>query len=231
MKRPLLPVALLYIGGILCGEYAHPPLPVLFGASFLAAALALAFSARSRLAVRLACGIDGMDRRLLARRDSCARRFAFAIGPAAGRDAFARRSSGACPHSGFSSAEGGNFAHSSALIEANGIFIGDTWQPAFGKVIATVPGDLSSNFFEGQSVEVAGVIHPPDGPLAQGLFDARAYYARQGVFYQLQAASTNDFRLSGARESMRAAGFRTVPPMGDENSGAGFARARTNRCD
>ena len=44
----------------------------------------------------------------------------------------------------------------------------------------------------------------PDGPLAQGLFDARAYYARENVFYQLQAASTNDIRLAGQGVSLRA---------------------------
>jgi hypothetical protein len=48
MKRPLLPVALLYIVGILCGEIAHPSLPVLFGVSLLTAAFALAY-ARGRV--------------------------------------------------------------------------------------------------------------------------------------------------------------------------------------
>jgi len=43
MKRPLLPVALLYSGGILCGEFAHPPLRFLFAAAFVTATVALAF--------------------------------------------------------------------------------------------------------------------------------------------------------------------------------------------
>ncbi|HUD82256.1 MAG TPA: ComEC/Rec2 family competence protein [Candidatus Saccharimonadales bacterium] len=202
MKRPLLPVALLYIGGIFCGQYAHPALPVLFGASFLAAALALA-SARGRIwltgllvvltgwtgACRRAAILAPDDLRLqLGQRTEETRLRGIIQAPPAQR-IFERG--------------GRELSHSSALIEVSGIFIGDTWQPAFGKVIATVPGVLSSNFFEGQSVEVAGVIHPPGVPLAQGLFDARTYYARQGVFYELQAASTNDFHLPGARDLKR----------------------------
>jgi hypothetical protein len=44
MKRPLLPVACLLIGGILCGELARPSLPLLFGTSFAVAATALAWN-------------------------------------------------------------------------------------------------------------------------------------------------------------------------------------------
>ncbi len=43
MKRPLLTVALLYICGILCGEHLRLALRVLFGMSFLVAALTLMF--------------------------------------------------------------------------------------------------------------------------------------------------------------------------------------------
>jgi competence protein ComEC len=202
MKRPLLPVALLYIAGILCGQFAHPRLPILFSASFIAAILALA-SARGRVWVSgllvVLTGWTGAcwhaailapdDLRLqVGQRPVEARLRGVILAPPAQR-IFERA--------------GRELSHSSALIESSGIFIGQSWQPAFGKVIATVPGILSADFFEGQSVEIAGVIHPPDGPLAQGLFDARAYYKREGVFYQLQAASTNDFHLDGARQSTR----------------------------
>jgi ComEC/Rec2-related protein len=200
MKRPLLPVALLYIGGILCGEFAHPPLPVLFGAAFLVAGMALAFSGGriwlSALLIALtgwtgACWREAVlapdDLRLqLGQRTEETRLRGVITAPPAQR-IFERGAR--------------ELAHSSALIDADEIFIDDKWRPAFGKVIATVPGILSSNFFEGQNVEVNGVINPPAGPLAQGLFDARAYYARLGVFYQLRAGSTNDFEVRATRES------------------------------
>jgi ComEC/Rec2-related protein len=202
MKRPLLPVALLYIGGILCGQYVHPALSVLFGVSFLAAALALAWTQGrvwlSGVLVVLtgwtgACwhaailAPDDLRLQLGQRTEETRLRGVIQAPPA--QRIFERG--------------GREVSHSSTLIKANGIFIGDTWQPAFGKVIATVPGVLSSNFFEGQSVEVAGVIRPPGGPLAPGLFDTRAYYAQQGVYYQLRAGSTDDFQIASARDSKR----------------------------
>ena len=205
MKRPLLPVALLYIGGILCGEYVRPALPILFGVSFLAAAIALAFPRGRFWLTGLLVVLTGWtgacwhaailapdDLRLqLGQRTEETRLRGMILAPPAQR-IFERG--------------GQEYSHSSVLIEANGIFVGNAWQPALGKVIATAPGALSPDFFEGQSVEIAGVAHPPDGPAARGLFNARAYYAREGVFYQLQAASTNDFRLAnkGASERLPA---------------------------
>ncbi len=202
MKRPLLPVALLYIAGILCGQYAHPPLPVLFGASFLAAALALA-SVRGRI------WLTGLLLVLTGWTGACWH--AAILAPDDLRLQLGQRTAETrlrgviqTPPAQWVFERGGRvLSNSTALVEAKGIFIGNTWQPAFGKVIATAPGVLSSNFFEGQSVEVSGVIHPLGGPAARGLFDARAYYGREGVFHQLQAASTNDFHLPVGREFER----------------------------
>ena len=65
---------------------------------------------------------------------------------------------------------------------------------------------LPGEFFAGQAVEVTGVLAPPPVPVAEGLFDYRAYLRRQGVYYQLTASSANDWRLLDAR---------TTPPLGD----------------
>jgi ComEC/Rec2-related protein len=79
------------------------------------------------------------------------------------------------------------FWHTSALLSAGEIWRGGQWQPVFGKVIAGTSGVLASNFFNGRSVEVSGIIRPLRGPLAGGLFDPRRYYERQEVYFQLQA--------------------------------------------
>src|SRR5439155_15486753 len=68
------------------------------------------------------------------------------------------------------------------------------WHPAFGRVAVATPGLLSENFFGGQTIEVTGVIRPPKGPAAEGLFDYRTYLRRQGIYYQLLVESTNDWR-------------------------------------
>ncbi|HXA45231.1 MAG TPA: ComEC/Rec2 family competence protein, partial [Candidatus Angelobacter sp.] len=71
----------------------------------------------------------------------------------------------------------------------------DDWEPALGTVLVTTPDVPGSNFFGGQTVEIAGVIAPPPLPLAQGLFDYRDYLKTRGIYYELKADSTNDWQL------------------------------------
>ena len=61
-----------------------------------------------------------------------------------------------------------------------------SWTASGARPLATSsqapPGILPTNVFEGQTVEVCGVIQPPGGPVADGMFDARAFYKRESVF-------------------------------------------------
>jgi competence protein ComEC len=93
---------------------------------------------------------------------------------------------------------------SSALIEASEICLNDAWEPAVGRVVAGAPGILPANIFEGQRVEVRGDIQPPRGPIAEGLFNPRAFYKREGVFFQLQTYTTNDWKVPAADASASA---------------------------
>ena len=68
------------------------------------------------------------------------------------------------------------------------------WQPAAGEIIVSTPGDLATNFFGGQSVEIKGVIGRPPPPLAEGLFDDRAWLETRGIFYELKTQSANDWK-------------------------------------
>ncbi len=69
------------------------------------------------------------------------------------------------------------------------------WRSASGRVTVSTSGILPSDFFGGRTVEVDGVIRPPRGAVAEGVFDYRAFLARQGIYYQVQVESTNDWRL------------------------------------
>jgi len=69
------------------------------------------------------------------------------------------------------------------------------WQPAAGRIAVTTLGVLSTNIFVGQEVEITGVAAPPKVAVAEGMFDYRAYLKQQGIFYQLQAASEQDWRV------------------------------------
>ena len=68
------------------------------------------------------------------------------------------------------------------------------WQPAAGQMAVTTLGVLSSSVFIGQEVEITGVAAPPKIATAEGMFDYRAYLKQQGIYYQLQAGSEQDWR-------------------------------------
>jgi ComEC/Rec2-related protein len=69
------------------------------------------------------------------------------------------------------------------------------WQPAYGRILVMTPGSPPTECFEGDPAEITGVLAPPPGPLAEGLFDYQTYLRRQGVYYQLKCESTNDWLL------------------------------------
>jgi competence protein ComEC len=69
-----------------------------------------------------------------------------------------------------------------------------SWQPAQGRLAVSTPGALT-NFFARQVVEVLGVAAPPKIAAAEGTFDYRAYLRQLGIYYHLQAASEQDWQL------------------------------------
>jgi len=82
-----------------------------------------------------------------------------------------------------------------AEVQVSAISRHHEWQPAFGRVAVTTSGVLNGRYFAGQSVEVTGVLRQPARPAAEGLFDYRKYLEWKGIYYQLQAHNTNDWRL------------------------------------
>ena len=70
------------------------------------------------------------------------------------------------------------------------------WWNAHGEVMAATKGDLSGEFFQGRPIEVTGVIRPPRGPMAAGLFDYRQYLHRQGIHHELRVDSPQEWRLT-----------------------------------
>ena len=98
---------------------------------------------------------------------------------------------------------------SHALVEVTALQRRNEWQPAVGRVAVATPGVLDTNFFAGRAVELTGVLRQPRGALAPGLFDYRAFLAWQGVWFQLQCADTNDWRLTASSPQPLA------PPLTD----------------
>lgn len=71
----------------------------------------------------------------------------------------------------------------------------DVWQPASGTVLVTTPDVPPPEMFRGQNVEVSGALAPPAGPVAEGLFDFRAYLAQRGIDFELKTMSWSDWKL------------------------------------
>ena len=99
------------------------------------------------------------------------------------------------PHLKMSAPDDPSTQRSLAQIQVQALRRGANWQPAAGSIMVMTPGALGSRFFAGQPVEISGVMERPPTPLAEGLFDYREYLATRGIFYQLKAGSTNDWRL------------------------------------
>jgi competence protein ComEC len=93
-----------------------------------------------------------------------------------------------------------------ARLEVTALARGTNWQPAGGQIIVTTPGKLPADFFQGQEVEIAGIIAWPPIPVAEGLFDYRTFLRRQGIDFQLKSGSANDWKLLSTR---------TTPPASD----------------
>ena len=82
-----------------------------------------------------------------------------------------------------------------AVVEVEALRRRGEWQPATGRVAVTTPGVLATNYFAGRTVELTGVLREPPGAVAEGLFDYHTFLRWQGIYFQLQCADTNDWRL------------------------------------
>jgi len=208
MKQPLLPVAALYAGGILAGAMAGaaPVTPwALLGVCSGLAVAALAWG-RARpallgaliflagwtnLALHTAALSPHDLRRILGEQPA----IVSVRGTLRETPALRARERGQM-----------EFWRATAKVEVSALSANHgPWQPASGLIAASTPGTLSE-FFGGQTVEITGVMAPPKGAEAEGLFDYRAYLRELGIYYQLQAASEQDWHVLGAPK---------VPPLAD----------------
>ena len=195
MKRPLVPVALLYVGGILIALLMPVPPLFLLAASLGLAALTLAW-ARGRLVglctlivltgwtnhtLRTAIFSPYDLRRILGEQPD------IVTVRGAVRETPTQRV--------YSRGQQESW-RTMARVEVTALRRNrQSWQPAAGRMAVTTQGILSTNFFAGQEVEVTGVAGRPKIAAAEGTFDYRAYLSQQGIYYTLQAASEQDWRV------------------------------------
>src|SRR6266571_3853024 len=207
MKRPLVPVALLYTGGIILADFVHAPLVVWLTGALLFAWTALFWgAARRRLLVPLLVLLGGSNLEfrtaILSPNDL---RILMGEKPAY---LTLRGTLIETPTQRVYEHDARETWRTVAKIQAESLrFPQGDRRPAVGLVAVSTPGVLSNNFFAGQVVEVTGILQVPKGPVAEGLFDYRSYLRRLGIAYQLQVESLQDWVL--------VSGTNSPPPLAD----------------
>lgn len=200
LKRPLAGVVLLFSGGIALGWVW--PLPWVWPA--LAAALAggvtLAWRAQGHwffplhvfaagmalVAVR-AAPLSPLDLRLVAVPEA-------QIVTLTGRLAVP-------PEQRLHGREGDYFTNTLAVLEVRELTDVAGLRPARGRVMVSTRGLLSEAFRAGAEVAVEGVLRPPPGPRAPGLFDYAAWLRVRGIHYELRTQGAQDWGLTGKADA------------------------------
>src|SRR5260370_1545019 len=189
MKRPFVPVALQYTGGIILADCVHAPLAVWLTGALLLAWTALVWGAARRLLLvplLVLLGGSNLEFRtaVISPNDL---RILMGEKPAY---LTLRGTLIETPTQRVYEHDAKEPWRTVAKIQAESIRSppGER-RPAVGLAAVSTPGVLSNNLFAGQPVEVTGILQVPKGPLAEGLFDYRSYLRRLGIAYQLQVES------------------------------------------
>jgi ComEC/Rec2-related protein len=195
MKRPLVPVALCYAAGLLLAEAFQPPLLILFSAAFVLLALCLAWSrARPWLLWPLLAAIGWTN--LVSRTAVVSPPDLREVTGGSAEIVTVLGRLTETPDLRIFVRDDQESIRTMAQVDVSSVRRSSDWQPATGRIVVTTIGELPNNFFSGQNVEITGVLAPPQTPIAPGLFNYRAFLARQGIHYQLKAGSTNDWRIT-----------------------------------
>ena len=206
MKRPLVPVALCYAAGLLLAEFFHPSLTALFFFSFTVLVAALAWSRRRLVLLGPLLVLVGWTNLTSRTAVLSPQDLRVVLGTNA---AFVtvRGTLAETPSQRVFERDEQEMWRSLAQVEVAALKRGADWSPVVGRVMTSTTGQLPAEFFSGQPVEITGILTPPAAPVAEGLFDYRAYLARQGIHFQLKVAATNAWQL--------AAGAKTSLPLAD----------------
>ncbi len=207
MKRPLIPVALLLVLGILLAALPVP-LAVLFAVSLLIVLLFVAWPGARPVLVWALIVLTGWT-------DHTSR--TAMLSPYDLRVIFGGREASVTVHGTLCATPVHRVHHdlrknvyswtSTAIIEVSRVREDQHgWQPAFGRIATTTTGYMPDSFFAGQTVEVAEALKPARGPAAEGLFDYRSYLDHQGVYYEMKLNAPADWQILASPES---------PPLAD----------------
>jgi len=201
MKRPACALALLYAGGLILADLYQPSLAVLFSVSFATTALALAWRSGRAVLLPLLLVLAGWTN-LVWRTSPLSPgdlRRTHNHGP---EIVTLRGTLNETPSQRIYVQDEKESARFLAELNVSHCLApGTNWRVAAGTVLVITPGMLPGEIFAGQRVEVMGVLAPPPGPQAEGLFDYAAWLRRKNIYFQLKASSTNDWTVLSSNRS------------------------------
>ena len=186
MKRPLLPVALFYVGGILIARFISLPPLLLLAGSLGLAALALAWPRARLVGLCLLLVLTGWTHHTLRTAILSPHDLRRILGEQP-EIVTLRGILRETPVQRVYERGQQESWRTMARIDATALRLNrQAWQPAAGRMAVTTQGILPANFFAGQEVEITGVAGRPRIAAVDGAFDYRAYLSQLGIYYQLQ---------------------------------------------
>lgn len=208
LQHPLLPLAICYVAGVVVAGQVRVPLVPALLAAFGAGGLALCCPRTRGWSLGLLMGLAGLVN--LAARTAVLSPYDLRL-VAGGEPSLTtlRGRLAATPVLKVQGQGEEQSARTLAVIEAEALGGEGAWEPVRGRVAVMTPAVLTEEFFGGRRVEVFGVLRVPRPPRAPGLFDARRYFRWLGIYHQLEAGGTNDWRLASD------GGQPSEPPWGD----------------
>ncbi len=194
MKRPLVPVALLFAAGIICADWVELSCASSFAAAGAVGILALAVP-RNRvfllatMLVLAGAANHSSHTAILAPND-----LRLVVGDIEENTSI-RGTLTETPYHRVYGGDNTPTVRTLAFLDVHEVLIAKTnWHRVTGRLVVSTTG-LLSNVFGGQLVQVQGHLARPRLPSAEGLFNYRAYLKRQGIHYQMYSASSNDWQV------------------------------------
>lgn len=194
MKRPLLPVAICYAGGLLTATIFQPDLRWLYGLGFLLAGAAISLSRWRFLLLWPLIFVVGWIN-LVQTRTVMAPHDLRQLLAATSQLVSIRGVLTTTPDPRVRERNGDLSIRTLAELQVTAVKTNETWQPATGRLAISARGTLPAAYSAGSPVEITGVIAPPPAPVAPGLFDYRRFLAQQGIYFQLQCEAERDWKL------------------------------------
>lgn len=196
MKHPLVPVALCYVGGIVFSDLVPVPLPALTLAALVGLLAALVIETGRLGCSWLLAFLTGAVAMAVASHPLSPIDLRHLL--PAGQPVIATVEGilTEAPSVRVFLQDDEEVYRSVAVMSATALSLKDGEQPATGDIVLATRGNLEGHFLAGQRVRITGVLQPPQGPRAPGLFDYHDHLRRQGIHFQLKSESEADWQLA-----------------------------------